>query len=459
MSAGGGDAVTGPFSLTEVRRTFLTPPRRAAYDWRVLICVSVSHRTASFDLLDRLSAATEDLVATELLDADARGAVMLSTCNRIEAYLDVASDSGQNAIAAVAGRLAAAVDLPPEALREHSEVLSGNAALQHLFSVASGLESLAVGEDEIAGQVRRAYDSARVSGATTPVIDRAFQRASKVSREVRSATQLGRQGRSLVQFALDLAGHRVTDWRAARVLVVGTGNYAATAIASLRGLGVAGIAVYSKTGRAQSFAAKYDVTPHHDLAEAIRAAEIVITCTRRYTVTAADVPDPDTRRLVIDLGMPRNVAPEVAQLPGVELLDLRIIGMHARLPELAPELAAREIVQTQAEQHAAEQLAAPAIVALRRHVFDALDAEIARAEARATTPDEAAAATEALRHLAGVLLHVPSERARQAAARGAIEDFEAALDAVYGIDLAPQGRCPATPLRAPGPGAEAGAAS
>jgi len=425
----------------------------------VLICVSVSHRTTGFDLLDRLSAATEDLVATELLEPDADGAVMLSTCNRVEAYLDVPSDAGEHAIAAVEGRLAAAAGLPLEDFRANAEVLTGDHALRHLFSVASGLESLAVGEDEIAGQVRRAYDAARVAGTTTPVIDRAFQRASKVSREVRSATQLGHQGRSLVQFALDLAGHRVTDWRAARVLVVGTGNYAATAIASLRGLGVADIAVYSKTGRAHSFAAKYDVTPHHDLAEAIRSAEIVITCTRRYTVTAADVPDPGTRRLVIDLGMPRNVEPEVAELAGIELLDLRIIGMHASLPELAPELAARDIVQTEADRHTAEHLAAPAIVALRRHVFDALDAEIARAEDRATTPEEAAAATEALRHLAGVLLHVPSQRAREAAARGAIGDFEAALDAVHGIDLAPQAERPATPLRAAEPDARADAAS
>ncbi|HWL02871.1 MAG TPA: glutamyl-tRNA reductase, partial [Microbacteriaceae bacterium] len=168
----------------------------------MLICVSVSHRTTGFDLLDRLSAATEDLVATELLEPDADGAVMLSTCNRVEAYLDVPSDAGEHAIAAVEGRLAAAAGLPLEDFRANAEVLTGDHALRHLFSVASGLESLAVGEDEIAGQVRRAYDAARVAGTTTPVIDRAFQRASKVSREVRSATQLGHQGRSLVQFAL-----------------------------------------------------------------------------------------------------------------------------------------------------------------------------------------------------------------------------------------------------------------
>ncbi|MBO9577825.1 MAG: glutamyl-tRNA reductase [Microbacteriaceae bacterium] len=403
----------------------------------MLICVSVSHRTTGFDLLDRLSAATADDAAAELLGRDTAGAVLLSTCNRVEAYADVEAGAEAQATARIVRRFAAAAGLSAEEFQANAMVASGPEALQHLFAVTAGLESLAVGEDEIAGQVRRAYDAARVAGATTPALDRAFQRASKVSREVRSATELGRQGRSLVQFALDLAGHRVTDWRAARVLVVGTGNYAATTIAGLRALGVADIAVYSKTGRAGTFAAKYGVTARGDLAGAIAAAEVVITCTRAYTVAPADVPADGARRLVIDLGMPRNVEPGVGELPGIELLDLQLIALHADLPELAPatpEAAARRIVQSATGRFTAEQLAAPAIVALRRHIFDALDAEIERAESRAATPEAAAAATEALRHLAGVLLHTPSERARDAAAVGGIADFEAALAVVYGID-------------------------
>ncbi len=400
----------------------------------MLICVSVSHRTAGFDLLDRLSVATADTVALELVGADADGAVILSTCNRVEAYLDVPADTAQDAADRVLGRFAEAVALPLEALREKTAVVRGDDALRHLFAVTAGLESVAVGEDEIAGQVRRAYETARVSGSTTPELDRAFQRASKVSREVRAATDLGGQGRTLVQFALGLAGHRLTDWRAARVLVVGTGNYAATTIANLRALGVSELAVYSATGRADAFAEKYGVVARHDLPAAIAEAEVVVTCTRAYRIAPSDVPDDGVRRLVIDLGMPRNVDPEVARRPGVELLDLQIIALHANLPELAPEAAARELIGSAIGRYAAEQLAAPAIVALRRHVFDALDAEIRRAEGRAETPEQAAATVEALRHLAGVLLHVPSERARDAAATGAAADFEAALAVVYGLE-------------------------
>lgn len=419
----------------------------------MLVSVSVSHRTADFDLLDRLSAATAEATPDGLLREGIDGAVFLSTCNRVEAYLDVAPSADEMASEATIRTLAEAAGMPLAEFRARAAVTSGPDALRHLFSVAAGLESLAIGEEEITGQVKRAYDTARAAGATTPELDRAFQRAAKVSREVRSATELGAKGRSLVQFALQLASHRVTDWRQARVLIVGTGNYAATTIQSLRGLGVTDLTVYSATGRAAMFAEKYGVRPAHDLATAIAEAEIVITCTKAYTITA-DLLPVDGRRLVIDLGLPRNVAAEVAQLPGVELLDLEVIALHAGMPELSLEADARTLIQHAAGRYTAEQLAAPAVVALRKHVFDALDAEIARAESRAGSPEAAAETVEALRHLAGVLLHTPSERARGLAARGAAHEFEAALAVVFGIDASSERG--ATPLRAHERPADAG---
>ncbi len=186
--------------------------------------------------------------------------------------------------------LAGAADLPHDTFRERAEVLVGAPALHHLFAVTSGLESIAVGEEEIAGQVRRAYEAARETRSTTPELDTAFQRAAKVSRDVRAATSLGKQGRSLVQFALQLAGTRVTDWRQTRALIVGTGNYAATTVATLRTLGVSELAVYSLTGRAEKFAEKYGVRAEHDLRDAVAAAEVVITCTNTYSVTVGRHP-------------------------------------------------------------------------------------------------------------------------------------------------------------------------
>ncbi len=412
----------------------------------MLLCVSVSHRTADFDLLGRLSeSATADSASTLLGDGRARGAVLVSTCNRVEAYLDIAPGADTSVAEATLRTLAGSADLPHDALRGRAEVLAGAPALHHLFAVTSGLESVAVGEEEIAGQVRRAYEAARGTGSTTPELDTAFQRAARVSRDVRAATSLGKTGRSLVQFALQLAGSRLTDWRRTRTLIVGTGNYAATTVAALRNLGVAELAVYSLTGRAEKFAERYGIRAEHDLRHAIAAADVVITCTNTYTVTVEDIPD-QSRRTIIDLGLPRNVEPAVGKLPGVELMDLELIATHARLPKLAHDATARELVSSAAGAFAAEQAAAPAIVALRTHVFDALDSELARLASKSVSPEQAAAVTEALRHFAGALLHDPTQRARELAAGGRVGNFEAGLAAVFGIEPAHQGGS-ITPLR------------
>ncbi|GAA3214913.1 glutamyl-tRNA reductase [Microbacterium terregens] len=414
----------------------------------MLLCVSVSHRTADFDLLGRLSeGATAGAATTLLADGRARGAVLVSTCNRIEAYLDVAPGADTSVAEATLRTLAGTADLPHDALRERAQVLSGAPALHHLFAVTSGLESLAVGEEEIAGQVRRAYEAAREASSTTPELDTAFQRAAKVSRDVRSATSLGKAGRSLVQFALQLAGTRLTDWRQTRVLIVGTGNYAATTVAALRTLGVSELSVYSLTGRAEKFAKSYGVRPERGLRDAVAAADVIITCTNTYSLTVEEIPD-DARRTIIDLGLPRNVDPAVGRLPGVELMDLELIATHARLPKLAPDATARQLVSSAADAFAAEQTAAPAIVAFRSHVFDALDSELARLASKSVPPEQAAAVTQALRHFAGALLHDPTQRARELAARGHVGQFEAGLAAVFGID-ATSARGTITPLRPP----------
>jgi glutamyl-tRNA reductase len=414
----------------------------------VLLCVSVSHRTADFDLLGRLSEAVTASAATTLLDdGRARGAVLVSTCNRVEAYLDVPSGGDTCVAEATLRTLAGTADLAHETLRDRAEVMVGASALHHLFAVTSGLESIAIGEEEIAGQVRRAYEAARETKSTTPELDTAFQRAAKVSRDVRAATALGKQGRSLVQFALQLAGTRVTDWRQTRALIVGTGNYAATTVATLRTLGVSELAVYSLTGRAEKFGEKYGVRAERDLRDAVAGAEVVITCTNTYSVTVEDIPD-DARRTIIDLGLPRNVDPAVGRLAGVELMDLELIATHARLPMLAPDATARELVSSAAGAFAAEQIAAPAIVALRRHVFDALDGELARLASRSSSPEQSAAVAEALRHFAGALLHDPTQRARELAAGGRVGNFEAGLAAVFGIDPAAAGGS-VIPMRGP----------
>ncbi|PYY37959.1 glutamyl-tRNA reductase [Curtobacterium sp. MCJR17_055] len=404
----------------------------------MLICLTASHRNASFDLLERLSIGAPAAASHLVTDSDVLdGAVVLATCNRFEAYLDIAGDDDA-AVRATVEAVSAASELQADEVLDAVQVLGGGDVVQHLFAVSSGLESVVVGETEISGQVRRALEDARRNGTTTSDLERLFQEAAHTSRGVKTRTRIGAAGRSLVRLGLELASSRITDWAATRVLLVGTGSYAATTIAALRDRGAQHIQVFSPSGRAPWFAAKHDLVAATDLRTAIGTSDVVITCTSSEVpvVEACDLDD-GARRIVIDLGLPRNVHPDAADVEGVELLDLETISIHAPIAELNAETEARAIVDDAVSRfraQALEQSTTPALVALRKHVFDILDDEIDRVKRRGDTTPESAEQTErALRHLVGVLLHRPSVRARELGRAGRGDDFTGALDALFGV--------------------------
>jgi glutamyl-tRNA reductase len=404
----------------------------------VLICLTASHQNASFDLLEKLSVGAPTAAATLVESSDfVSGAVVLATCNRFEAYLDLdepLTAASALAVEATISTMSEASGVDPLDLRSSVSVITGDDVVEHLFAVSAGLESVVVGEDEISGQVRRALERARVDGTTSSDLERLFQKASHTSRGVKNTTNVGGAGRSLVRLARDMASSRVTDWAEARILLVGTGQYAATTVTALRDRGARHIGVYSASGRAAWFGAKHEVVAHDDLAEAIAWSEILITCTSTtQPLVTPDVVDAGPRRLVIDLGLPRNVDPLVARVAGVELLDLETISLHAPLAELSAADDARALVSSAAAEFqavAAEQSLSPAVVALRKHVFDILDAEIERARNRGDSTERT---EQALRHLAGVLLHTPSVRARELAREGRGEEFRDGLESLFGL--------------------------
>jgi glutamyl-tRNA reductase len=170
----------------------------------VLLCLTANHRNTSFDLLEKLSFGAPD-AAKGLVESNSlvSGAVVLATCNRFEAYLDVPDDNDSAATNRVVEAMSAASGTDPAALRDAVTVLHGDAVAQHLFSVSSGLESVVVGEDEISGQVRRALEQAREAGTTSSALERLFQKATQTSRGVKSRTALGGAGRSLVRLGLE----------------------------------------------------------------------------------------------------------------------------------------------------------------------------------------------------------------------------------------------------------------
>ncbi len=436
----------------------------------MLICLSASHKNSSFDVLEKLSVGANDAAANILERHPALvGAIVVATCNRFEAYLDLDEPAGADPQAAVHAALdgvSSATGVAAEVLGATLDLVHGNTVAEHLFAVTSGLESVIVGEGEIAGQVRRSLEQARLVGTTSPELERLFQRASQTSRGIKNRTGIGAAGRSLVRLALELAESRIADWAETRVLLVGTGRYAGASLAALRDLGAENVLVYSPSGRADKFAASHQITAvaESEFAAAAAGVDLILTCTTvdHHVITAAllragraqvlqaqaDAASPaatagcpvdeaptEPRRLIIDLGLPRNVDPDVTELAGVELLDLETIRIHAPLEELNATSDARLLVGRAARKFSAvaeEQSLAPAVVALRSHIFGLLDAEIERARRRSDSSEQ----TEvALRHLASVLLHTPMVRSRELARAGEQAAFLTGLDAMFGIQV------------------------
>ncbi|UTT63547.1 glutamyl-tRNA reductase [Microcella humidisoli] len=400
----------------------------------MLLCVTANHRNTPFEILERLSVDAGLLAETVAAGSEAvRGAVAVSTCNRVELYLDVdapaisahavARQGFERALAALGGDEA-------RGLTTSAEVLDDAAAVHHLFSVCAGLDSVAVGEEEIAGQVRRAAAHARATGTSSGRLDHVLQEAIRTARAARAQGDASRTGRSLARLALDLVGSRLTDWASTEVLLIGTGRYATTTAASLRERGAQRITVYSPTGRAQLFAKRQGVTATNDLSSALARAAVVITCTTRLSIGVDDVPA-GTRALVVDLGLPRNVDPAVGALEGIALLDLETIRLHAPLVHWSAEEDARAVVDAAAHSYVTAASVEPAVVALREHVLGVVQAEIDRARARG----DDGRVEEALRHLTSVLLHTPSTLARRHAAAGRGDQVLDAVRTLYGLEV------------------------
>jgi len=413
--------------------------------------VSANHRTAGFSVLERLSGAS-----TTAIDERVRaipgveGAVVLSTCNRVEVYVDSAPGAG-DVSRRVTRALADAAHLPLATLDESTTVIRDRQVPEYLFAVSSGLESVVVGEGEISGQVGRALEDARELGATTARLEKLFQTAATTSKGVKGTTDLHGNGRSLVRLGLDLAESRIRDWARADILLIGTGAYAGASLKALRERGVERVHVYSPSGRANRFAERehVDAVSHASFAERLSNADLVVTC------TAADDPilDYDGMRdariapgraastLIIDLGMPRNVDPTVAMLDGVELLDLETIRLHAPLDSFESADEARCIVARAAAEfaaHQAETSVSEGIATLRRHVHGLVDAEAERAAPR----DDEGVAAESVRRLANAILHEPSVRVRRLAREGRAEEALAAIELLFGLRMPELGAAP-----------------
>lgn len=444
--------------------------------------LSADHRTHGLDVVARLGATAahlgSDLLATV---PGVDGVVVLGTCNRLALVLDVpagprpgASLSALDVPTAVTRFLAARSGLPvaddepgaqepPLAL----QAWRGPEAVAELFSTAAGLESMVVGEREIAGQLRRAMILAHHEGTLTGPLARLIEHASSTSRLVARSTGLSGTGRSVVAVGLDLASRELPALDHASVLVVGTGAYAGATVTALRERGVTDIAVYSRSDRAQAFADGHHLrcVTHADLPGELAMADLVVTCRGlgspvlthellapvarlrqptepalldRREDPASPADSPERPLVVLDLALTRDVEESVADLPGVLLIDLPAVQRAVPEAEARQVADAAAIVAREAEDYcrlAGGRRMDPVISALRTHVDELVEDEVARLHVRDGMV-EADDAARALRHLANRLLHHPSVAARQAGEAGRDEEYLAALPMLLGERVA-----------------------
>ncbi|MBT2531928.1 glutamyl-tRNA reductase [Arthrobacter sp. ISL-48] len=415
----------------------------------VLFSLVATHADIDLETVAQLSNGASGIATSALSGSPAvTGAVVLATCNRYEIYGEAPhADDVEAARAALVSQISDLSGLNEQLVSRSFSTRTGPEVSQHLFAVSAGLDSAVVGEREIAGQVRRALITAQHEGTASSGLIRLFQAASKTAKDVGAQTALGSRGLSIVSVALDLATDlsENADWSTKKVVVFGTGAYAGATMALLRERGCTDISVFSSSGRAEGFVATRGGTAldSESLRPAVAAADVMIGCSGSDTRVEADelaeVRSKSPQPLIaIDLALTHDFDPEVGELDGVELLTLESVRLAAPQEQAESLAQASGIVSGAAQAFEQEREARSvdsAIVALRRHTMNVLDAEMEKVRARHGCTAAAEEVEFALRRMVKQLLHVPTVRARELASNGQQDDYVAALETLYGITV------------------------
>jgi glutamyl-tRNA reductase len=396
-----------------------------------VVVLGVSHHGAPLDVRERLAFTARDVVpALESLrnEHGVREGVLLSTCNRTELYL---VEGEREAVAAgwalLSGKLGADA-------RSYGYVRRDREAASHLFRVASGMDSMVVGEAQIHGQVRDAWEHSRpASGA---ILNRLFQSALLTGGRVRSETQLGHGALSVSSAAVQLAKKIFGSLAGRRAMVLGAGEMAELALESLKNEGVHTAIVANRTyERAEVLAARYGATAaHYDEAWPSLAAVDLLLCSTaspRPVVGAERIREAVARRgdrplCILDIALPRDVDPDVGTLDNVYLYDLDDLHavVNANIDRRRSQLPAAETViaeETEAFwQWTAGLAAVPVLTQLRDEMNRIRERELAAALRKLgdLTPEQREAVEHLSRALTNKFLHEPSVRLRSAAANG-----------------------------------------
>jgi glutamyl-tRNA reductase len=425
-----------------------------------ILLFGVSHRSAPVSVLEQISINESD--QTKIVDKVLQSplvteAMVLSTCNRVEVYAVV--DAFHGGLAAIGQVLSEHSGMSMGDLTKYAYVRYSEAAVEHLFAVTGGLDSAVIGEQQVLGQVRRAYATAEANSTVGRVLHELAQRALSVGKRVHSETGIDAAGASVVSVALGMAGRRLGGLSGRTAVVIGAGAMGALSASHLIRAGIGDIVVLNRSlPRAQRLARKIresgvsaQATTLDGLDEALANADVVVSCTGAVSpvVSLADVhhaltaarSDEATDPLVIcDLGMPRDVDPAVAGLPGVWVVDVdRIQREPAAHAATADVDAARHIVASEVAAYLAGQRMAevtPTVTALRQRAADVVEAELLRLENRLPGLESAQREEVArtVRRVVDKLLHAPTVRIKQLASAPGGDSYAEALRELFELD-------------------------
>lgn len=418
-----------------------------------VVVIGLNHRSTPLDLLERMTIG--DAALTKALHdltsrADVSEAVVLSTCNRTEIY--AVAERFHAAYADIRDFLAETAFLAPEDFSDHLYVHYDAPAVAHLFSVAAGLDSAVLGESEILGQVKSAWDAARGEGAAGAGLNLLFRHAIEAGKRVRTDTAIARHTTSVASAAVAMASERLGGVAGRRVLVLGAGDMGEAMVLGLAKAGAADIALANRTWeRAVELAARVDGRPVQlaDVPTALEDVDLLLSSTGAASplLEVDDLRDILVARgqrplLIVDIAVPRDIDPAIGELAGVTLLDMddlrafADVGTAARKGEVA---AVQSLLDEELERYLGATSArevAPMIVALRERAEEVRRAELDRYRARLDGLDPAQRdAVEALtRGLLGKLLHDPSVALKDAAGSPRGDRLITALRELFALD-------------------------
>ena len=430
------------------------PPAPEA-DLDSLLCIGVSHRTASVALRERLALPASTVAAIlsrfgcgqPARPSGVSELVILSTCNRLELY----AAAGEGAEEALLNVIFESTNVDWEELGPAVYTLNGAAAVRHLCRTAAGLDSMILGEPQILGQIGEAYSTALSQGAVGHMLSTLFRGALRAGRRARTETGIARNPATVSSVAVMLVSETIPNLSSARVVVVGAGETAELTVSALRHRGARDLRVVSRTkGHAEQLASRFGATPVgiERLPAVLESADVVITSTSapHHIITKAMVADAMSTRsdrpmILVDIALPRDVDPAVMSIAGVRCVNLddlqrrvgnSLAGRSLEIPHAEAILEDESLVCIAALQQLDVQ---PLLADLRAHTDAVRRETLARARRHfAHLSEEDRARLEAFSEsLINRLFHEPMAKLRAEARKGQGAGYAMALRELFGL--------------------------